>query len=188
MRSRICSIICGIALPAAIGAAYAQTDSASIIKALHDLEDQQWARKSGLTVSDVRALRLLAGMTDATWGAAILNIDAISLKSRNHILFAEAGGHCMRLHILERSATGVAEIWSLNEIPGPIWPHGKMANRPGLGICSPAPKAPNAYVTPDGRIALEVPMLTDPFLRTLPVSTYLFTWNGSKYELVDDDR
>ena len=188
MRHRIGSIICSIALPTAIGAAYAQADSASIIKALRDLEDQQWARKSGLPVSDVRALRLMAGMSDASWGAVILNIDAVSLKSRNHILLAEAGGHCMRLHILERNATGFTEIWSLNEMPGPIWPHGKTANRPGLGICSQAPKAPNAYVTPDGRIALEIPILSDPFLSTLPVSTYLFTWNGSKYELVDDDR
>jgi hypothetical protein len=180
-----------MALLTAVGAADAQTDTAAgnSVKAQHDLEDQLWARKSGLSVGDVRAIRLIGGISDTTWGAGILNIDASSLKPRNHILFAEAGnGHCMRLHILERNASGFTEIWSLNEMPGPIWSHGKMANRPGAGICSQAPKAPHGHATPDGRIVLEVPILADPFLRTLPVSTYSFAWNGSKYEIVDDDR
>jgi hypothetical protein len=180
------SRICIFALLTAIGAAYAQTDTDARVKARHDMEDEQWARKSGLPASEVRAIRLIAGISDTTLGAGILNIDAITLKPRNHILLAEAGnGHCMRLHVLERNAAGFTEIWSLNEVP-PIWSHGKTANRPGNGICSQAPKAPNAHAMADGRIVLEVPILSDPFLRVVPVSTYSFTWNGSKYELVDE--
>jgi len=178
-----------IALVMGIGAAHAQTDADARVKSQHDREDQFWAQKSGLPVSDVRAIRLTADISDTTSGAGILNIDASTLKQRNHILFAEAGnGHCMSLHVLERNATGFSEVWSLTEVPRPLWLPGKMGNRPGGGICSQAPKAPAAHATPDGRIVLEVPILSDPFLRTLPVSTYSFTWNGTTFELLGEER
>jgi len=174
--------ICTVALLAA--AVYAQTDRTALVKAQRDREDQHWAQTSGLSVSDIQALRQIAGISDPAIGSRILVLDASTLKQRNHILFAEMGtGHCMRVHVIERNSTGFTEVWSLNEAPRPLW---LPASRSGNGICSQAPKAPSAHATADGRIVVEVPILSDPFLRTLPVSTYWFTWNGAKYELVED--
>ena len=164
---------CTFALLAA--AAYAQSP--------RDREDQHWAQTSGLSVTDIQALRQIAGISDPAAGSRILNLDATSLKSRNHILFAEMGnGHCMRVHVFERTSTGFTEVWSLAEIPRHSW---SPPNRAGNGICSQSPKLPGARATPDGRIVVEVPTLSDPFVRTLPVNAYTFTWTGTRYELVE---
>jgi len=169
-----------------MGAIFAQMNTADRLKAQHDREDQLWAQKSGLPVSEVRAIRSVAGLSDATEGSRIVNIDANSLKRRNHILLVE--GPCVKLHVVERGADGFTEVWSLSETPGPSWSIGATANRPGRGICPQAPRPPSAHGTPDGRIVLEVPILLDPFERTLPVNIYSFAWDGTKYKISDDER
>ena len=179
--------ISALTLLAWTGIAFAQRPPD--LKALHDRDDQQWARKSGLSVNDVREIRILAGIADATDGAVIKHIDATSLKQRNHILFAEAGnGHCMRLHVFERTAGAFREVWSLSDMPGPDWPIGATASSSGRGICQQGPRSPSVHATSEGRIVLEVPILSDPFQRTVPAATFSFAWDGSKYIRLDDDR
>src|SRR5437899_7563273 len=99
------SKICGLCFATWIGIGFAQMDSASRLKMQHDREDRFWAQRKGLRADDVRAIRLLVGISDTTRGAGIKNVDATSLTERNHILFVEAGnGHCMRVHVFKRTA------------------------------------------------------------------------------------
>jgi hypothetical protein len=173
-------------LLACFSPAFAQVYSADGIKAQHEDEDRKWAQKTGLLVGEVRAIRIAAGISDDTKGSRISNIDAISLKRRNHILLVE--GPCVKLHVIERGGSGFTEVWSLSELPRPAWKSGPAATRPSRGICTQAPRPPSAHATVDGRIVLEVPILLDPFERTLPVDTYFFTWDGSKYVLADSEH
>jgi len=174
-----------LGLLASAGLAFAQ--GAADLKAMRDRQDQRWADKSGLTVSEVRAIRILAGITDAIDGAAVQLIDAKSLRQRNHILLAEAGnGHCMRVHVFERTGSIFQEVWSLTGLPPRDWPIGAEAKPSGPGICPQGPRPPNVQATPEGRIIVEVPVLFDPFQRSMPANTFSFEWDGSKYVLVED--
>lgn len=181
--------MCGLILLTCMSVTLAQTNSADRVKAQRDREDRLWAQKSGLPASDVRTIRLLVGVSDTMFGSRILNIDAESLKQRKHILVV-AGGACVKVHVLQRGANGFVEVWSLDETPprNLFWSTSETAGHPGRGICPQSPQPASAHATPDGRILLEVPILVDPFQRTLPVSTYSFRWDGSKYELADEDR
>jgi hypothetical protein len=166
--------------------ALAQVDSSDRAKGPHDLEDRKWAQKTGLPVSDVRAILVAAAISHDSIGSRITNIDAISLAQRHHILVVE--GPCVKLHVIERGADGFTEVWSLNRIPSPAWKPDLAANRPGRGICAQAPRPPSAHATADGRIVLEVPILQDAFVRTLPIDSYTFAWDGAKYVLMNDER
>jgi hypothetical protein len=178
--------ICGLALLTCMGAAFAQTDMERFAKAEREREDQLWARKSGLSASEIRAMRMLVGFTDTTSGS-VVNIDSDSLKSRNHVLLVEFhSGYCTRVHVLERAGDSFQEVWSLTEVPDRVWGVREDQNR--RGICANASRGTNAHGTADGRIVVEVRVLVDPFVRSMPVDTYSFTWNGSKYELVDGER
>jgi hypothetical protein len=177
--------ICGVAVILGMGVGFAQIDMERLAKEAHDREDQSWARKSGLPVSDMRAMRMLVGVTDTTQGYVIRNIDVDSLKARHHILLVDGHGPCTRIHVLEPSAEGFTEVWSLGEVPNPIW--GVSGKPHPQGICGSGQRA-NAHGTPDGRIVLEVGVFSDPLVTTIPVDTYSFAWNGSDYEFVDKNR
>jgi hypothetical protein len=165
---------------------FAQPEAGSVFNRRHDREDQSWALKSGLAVTDVRGMRVSAGISDVTF-AWIINLDANSLRKNNHVLLVEQAGLCVRLHVFEHTTTDFKEVWSLSEMPSRTWVPKESATGPGRGICSQAPRSPTAHATPDGRIVLEVPFLLDPWERTLPTSTYSFAWDGKKYALVDED-
>ena len=70
--------ICTIALLAA--AAYAQTDQAALVQAQRDREDQHWAQTSGLPLSDVQALRSIAGISGTTWGAGMIRTVSFAIN------------------------------------------------------------------------------------------------------------
>jgi hypothetical protein len=147
-------------------------------------EDQEWAQKNEISASEVREMRLQTGILDTTDNARILNLDAISLRHRRHVLVVEAGaGHCMRLHVFERTSAGLKKMWSLTDRPETPWT--VPGSRSGRGICRKAPKLPAAYATADGRIIVEVPVMTDSFQRSIPVETYTFAWNGKDYSVVE---
>lgn len=175
----------GFLLLACLSPVIAQVDSDNRFKVQHDAEDRKWAQKTGLPLSEVRAIRIAAGISDDTQGSRIANIDAISLKGRNHILLVE--GLCVKLHVIERRDNGFAEVWSLSALPSPAWKP-EAGNHPGRGICPQAPRPPSVHATADGRIVLEVPIMRDAFQRTLPAETYTFAWDGAKYALVNDER
>jgi hypothetical protein len=174
----------GLLLLTCVAPALAQVNSDDRFKAQHDAEDRKWVEKIGLPASEIRAIRIAAGISDNATGSRISNIDANSLKRRNHILLVE--GPCVKLHVIERGAGGFTEVWSLTELPHPAWKVGAASR--GRGICPRAPRPPSVHATADGQIILEVPILLDPFERTRPVDTYTFTWDGSKYILVDGER
>ncbi len=177
------TVIGGVTVLLCVGAAFAQHNSTDIMQAQHDREDQQWAHKSGLTVSEVRAIRIFAGITDSSNNYVIRNIDAESLKARHHILLVE--GACTRVHVLEPSGDSFREVWTLNAVPDRIW--GVTENPKSPGICQKGQSA-DAHGTPDGRIVLEVRVRNDPFQRSIPVDTYTFQWNGSQYELINREQ
>jgi hypothetical protein len=180
------SKICGLGFATWIGISFAQMDNR--LKMQHDREDQFWAQRNGLRTDDIRAIRLLVGISDTTRGAGIKNVDATSLKERNHILFVEAGsGRRMRVHVFERTAQSFKEVWSLSEMPRHSWSAAETTNGSGQGICRQAPRDPSARATPDGRIVVEVPILFDPGQRTIPANTYSFGWDGKIYALLDKD-
>lgn len=165
---------------------FAQVNLAGGGKAQHEVEDRKWAQTTGLPVKEVQAIRIAAGISDDSRGSRIANIDAISLKQRNHILLVE--GPCVKVHVIERRADGFTEVWSLKQLPSPAWKPDVAASRSSCGIYPQAPRPPSAHAAADGRIVLEVTVLMDAFQRTLPVDTYSFAWDGAKYVLVNDER
>ncbi len=181
--------ICFMVLFVSAVTAPAQQDQAASIAARHDGEDQRWAIRNGLSKSDIRAIRTAAGISDKTENTRITELDARSLKQRNHILLVETGnGSCLRLHIVEKTATGFKEIWSLSGLKDRGWSIEEIAGHGGTGICSQAPRSPSAHATPDGRIVVEIPTLSDPFQRSMPVTTYSFKWDGAGYAVSEDER
>jgi hypothetical protein len=175
------------ALAAIAYVAFAQTDAHSYLKLRHDREDQSWALKSGLAVTDVREMRVMAGISDVTF-ASVVNLDANSLRNNNHVLLVERAGSCVKLHVFEHTPTDFKEVWSISEAPGRTEVPNEIAAGLGRGICSQGPRPPSAHATADGRVVLEVPFLLDPWERNLPTSTYSFAWDGKKYALVSENR
>jgi len=125
---------------------------------------------------------MAAGILDTTLGVAIANLDAVSLK-HNHILVVERQGSCIRLHVVERIEKEFKEVWSLTGLKDRGWKMDEISDHPGPGICSQAPREPSGRATPDGRIVVEVPMLSDAFQRSTTAETYTFTWDGTRYAL-----
>jgi len=161
--------------------AMAQSD---LRQRMRESEDKKWAAKSGLSVADVSALRTMAGIANDAPDGRIGSIDAASLASRGHILLTEAGnGHCMRVHVFAREKEGFREVWLLSETPQPTGSRSVGATRPGGGICSQAPRQPSARVAEDGSILVEVPVMSDPFQRSVPVAVFPYEWNGKTYAL-----
>lgn len=159
----------------------AQLDRAPNEEAELARQDQAWAQKSGLTVDDVHALRTAAGITHL-WGpggSRIANLDTTSLKDRHQILLVE--GFCLRVHVYERKGEGFAEVRAVTDIPDPDKSIAGPGNHPGRCIGIRAPIPPSAHATPDGKIVVEVPVLTELFVRPIPVSTYTFVWDGTTY-------
>ena len=167
-----------------LGCATAQDNRDDLVKTQHEHEDQQWAIRTGLPAGDVRAMRIAAGMSD-TSRSRIVDIDTHTLQHGKHILFVEAGP-CLKLHVLERGAKGLVEIWSLGELPESMNGAPSVKSQSQGGICPQATRPPRAHATTEGRIILEVPVLTDPFQRSLPPYTYVFAWNGGKYMFIDE--
>jgi hypothetical protein len=149
--------------------------------ARHDAEDQHWALRTDLPKSDIRAIRIAAGITGIT--QVVRNVDAASFMRRNQILLVESRGGCLRLHVIERNAGNFKEIWALNGLQDRGWTIEPVADPSGRGVCSQAPRGPSAHATSDGRIVVEVPTMTDPFQRSMPVISYSFAWDGSTYAL-----
>jgi hypothetical protein len=147
-------------------------------------QDPTWAEKTGLPVSEVRAMRLAAGISDSSRNARIGKIDTTSLRQRNQILVVE--GLCGSLHVLERQAEGFREVWSLTKLPTlPGWTSTSRAVNSEQPTCMMGAKV---SVTTDMRIVVEVPVRLDPFERSVPMSRFAFAWDGSQYKLVDEAR
>jgi hypothetical protein len=157
-----------IGLLACVDTAFAQP------AARRDREDQNLAIQTRLPISDIRAIRLAAGIADDAVGVRVSQIDALTLKQRKQILLVENQSQCIRLHVIERGKSGFKEIWYRSGLRDLGWKMEEIDAHPGPGICSQAPRAPSVRATDAGRIVVEIPMLSDAFQRTPTAETYTF--------------
>ncbi|SPE26943.1 hypothetical protein SBA3_1330008 [Candidatus Sulfopaludibacter sp. SbA3] len=166
---------------------FAQTtsDSDNFWKQKHSREDYSWSLKTGVPASDVREMRIAAGISDVTPNS-VANIEVEPLKQRKQVLLVQSNGGCIRLHVLERTSDHFAELWTNSEIPRQNPSIFDERKAPGQWICGHAPRGPSAHATEDGQIIVEVPVLLDISQRSLPVYTYKYAWNGRTYSLLDE--
>jgi len=138
--------------------------------------DQHWAIVNRIPIEQVQEMRRVAGMSDAVDGGTIANLDIQSLTSRHQILLVESSTtRCLRVHVLERSASGLRQVWSLDEVPRNSW------SGRGLPICAQAPRPPAIHADLQGQIVIEIPTLWDEGQRSMPVAKYTYLWDGHTY-------
>lgn len=83
---------------------------------IHRADDAFWAKRTGLSSAQIRAMRLKAEIPDDYVGGRIELVDAKGLRSRDQILFvmAEGNGHCLTAYVFSKGEI----IWSSDEFPG----------------------------------------------------------------------
>ena len=134
--------------------------------------DDSLARKSGLSVRDIKVLRMNLGISESDSHQRIVAVDADSLKSNGHILVVEVmfPGACIQLHVVERLK--LTEVWTLSKVPTRSWLLDEDDSDAKKGICPQASMLPRAFGTSDHRIVLELPVRSDPFQRSIPSYTH----------------
>ena len=135
----------------------------------HLKEDQEWARKTGLSSAAVRKLRLLTEVSDDS-DTLIDKLDARSLRSRNQILLVttSGNGNCLDLYIFKRGNSDYRLIWSATEMPG------------GAGYCRASSYNPEASARA-GKIVVKIPVFD--YRRGVPQASdfYTYVWDGKIY-------
>jgi hypothetical protein len=149
-----------------------------------DDQDSSLAEKSGLFVTEIRAIRMALGISDPAVHR-FLSIDPDSLKDNGHILVVETVRGCLQIHVVERA--NFQEVWSLTDVPNRTYALDHDTRSKG-GICPQAPIPPKASGTKDGRIVLEVPVLFDPGQRYIAPYKYTFRWDGKEYKREDGEQ
>ncbi|HEY6969616.1 MAG TPA: hypothetical protein VJA94_10455 [Candidatus Angelobacter sp.] len=146
-------------------------------KAFHRKNDAYWAKATGLSTREVRALRLAAGIEDDEPSNPIDWIDVKRL-SRGHILFVTAGGsgHCLNVAVFVPHWNHFRELWSAAEKPD------------GAGFCHPSLcRPPEARASKKGEITVIVPeQSADSAMGVCNQSDVLiYRWNGTTYALAE---
>ena len=105
----------------------AQSDSTFDWIAFHRANDQSWAQRTGLSATEIRKLRLAAGVADDEPSNPVDMIDARTLPGER-ILFVTAfgSGHCLHVKVFRHRGRGFEELWSESETPD------------GGGFCHPS--------------------------------------------------
>ena len=131
-------------------------------------EDYLWSRKSGLSKSAIREMRLLADVTDDS-SELIDFVDAKSLRHRKQVLLvtADGNGHCLALYVFERKKR-YERVWSSAQLPG------------GGGYCRESPVNPKVYVKA-GKIVVTIPVFDYQQNVSKPDNLYVYKWNGKTY-------
>ena len=142
--------------------------------------DKHWAIMTGLPLTQVREIRLAAGLPD-DGAERIQNLDTKTLSSRNQILLV-GGGSCLVLHVLQQNAHAYIQVWSLSDVPRGIG-NNEVAGAGGK-ICGQGPARASAHVTSDGRIVVEIPVYDYPFQRAVVTRAYQYQWDGRAYNLI----
>ena len=160
-------------------------DRAAQIKAFHERNDQEWAQKSGLPASQVRVLRMAAGIEDSTDGRRIVQLDAGSLKSRHQILLVE--GYCLKLHVLESRGDGFQDLVAQRIPRAIVEDRGRHRTGRSAHLLASARSAqrPRYRRWPHRPRS---PVMLDPFERSIPVRRYTYAWDGGAYRLADEAR
>ena len=141
-------------------------------------DDQTWAHRSGLSVTQVRRLRLVAGVTNDN-NAFIDHLDVRGLRARNHILLVTAAGngHCLELSVFQRRGSSFRRLWSVSGM------------QDGAGFCRGSPRNPEAYVTRDARIRVKIDYADyEALLANVETEYFTYVWNGRTYRLVSRRR
>src|SRR6476620_4085885 len=109
-------IVCFLAFFLASGQLSARGQSDFDWKAFHRANDQEWARRTGLSPEEIRKLRLAAGIADDEPENRLDKIDAKTLR-HGGILFvtASGSGHCLHVSVYLHHGRGFNEIWSASE-------------------------------------------------------------------------
>jgi hypothetical protein len=141
-------------------------------------DDRTWARRSGLSVTEVRRLRLVAGVTNDN-NAYIDHLDVRGLRARNHILLVTAAGngHCLELYVFRRRGSSFQRLWSVSGMPE------------GAGFCRGSPRNPEAYVTRDAKIRVKIDYADyEALLANVETEYFTYVWNGRTYRLASRRR
>lgn len=152
-------------------AAYGQgTLPEDVWVARHRREDREWARKNGLSLSEARRLRLMAGVPDDS-ADYVDTVDASSLRRRGQVLVVSAGGngHCLCLHVFSRRGGRLKRVWSAEGAPD------------GAGFCRASPTNPSAYVNARKDIVVKIPVFDYKRRVNIGSDLYTFKWNGRTY-------
>jgi len=80
---------------------------------IHEQDDAAWARRSSLSLDEVRQLRRLAEVPD-TSSDMIDSIDTSALTQHGRLVFSTYGGSakCVNFWVISRSNNNFKEIWS----------------------------------------------------------------------------
>lgn len=160
---------------------FAQSPS-QICRSRQDSENETWARKAGLSKTDVQEIRATVPGAASRTCSYIVNLDSSSLKAHDQILLVEGAGSCIRIHVVEGHPP-FANVWSLGD-QAITDTSGQLHFDQDGAVCSRStPQPPSARVT-EGKILLEVPS-PRRYLdqRTFPPYTFEFVWNGRGYEM-----
>lgn len=104
----------------------------------HRNNDAYWARMvaaftgSSFSASDVRSIRLAAGIADDEPADPILNLDGKGMQSGHYLLLTAKSGGCVKAAVYERGLRQVKELWSSDESAD----GGNVCQQPGC----PAPQ------------------------------------------------
>lgn len=136
---------------------------------IHAEDDAAWAKRSELTVAEVRDLRKMAGVADRS-SELIDDIDAKTLVPYNLILFATYAGsaRCVSFWLFSKTGEGFQEFWKSGDIGDK------------LNICAdPQCKLPVVEAKPNRDLEVQIPShrkngcVSDSFA--------LLKWTGTSY-------
>jgi len=88
----------------------------------HRNNDAYWARRvtvfsgSSFSASDVRSLRLTAGIADDEPADPIMNLDGRGMQPGHYLLLTAKSGGCLKAAVYERGFSQVKELWSSDKL------------------------------------------------------------------------
>jgi hypothetical protein len=135
----------------------------------HAEDDSRWAKRSGLSVADIRSLRELVGLSDRSSGL-IDNVDATTLAPYHIVLFAtyEGSARCVIVWLFSETEGGFRQLWSSPDAGD------------DLSFCAdPDCRTPLATAKPNRDVEIEIPSKRGS--RCIADSVALFKWTGTTY-------
>jgi len=136
---------------------------------LHAEDDSKWAKRSGLSVGEIRKLRELAELPDRSSGL-IDNVDATTLAPYHIVLFAsyEGSARCVTVWLFSKTDGAFSKLWSSPDAGD------------DLSFCAdPACPTPFAKAKPNRDVEIEIPSRHSA--RCNVDSVALFKWTGTTY-------
>ncbi|MGB2602916.1 MAG: hypothetical protein WBC78_04945 [Candidatus Sulfotelmatobacter sp.] len=132
----------------------------------HAEDDSEWAKRSGLSIAEIRSLRGLVGLSDSSTGF-IDNVDATTLAPYRIVLFAtyEGSARCVIVWLFSKTDGGFMKLWSSPDAGG------------DLSFCAdPDCRTPLATAKPNRDVAIEIPSKHGS--RCIADYAALFKWTG----------